>query len=146
MMNNNTLMQRVVIVIAVLFWFSPSWLIAQNLIVNGDFESYNTYGEITAPSYTDYQRVNANYVVEAGHYVINSTTSGHGGGQGWPMPDDPHGKFMIVNGYGGNTNLTKVVWKQTVPVTTQTNYTFTCRVVNLNRIYYGQINPAKLQL
>lgn len=119
---------------------------AQNLIVNGDFESYNVYGQITAPSYTDYVRVNGNYVVEAGHYVINSTTSGHGGGQGWPMPSDSHGKFMIVNGFGGNSNPTKVVWRQTIAVTTQTNYTFSYRYVNLNRVIYGQINPSKLQV
>lgn len=120
--------------------------LAQNVIVNGDFEAYYIYGAITSPSYTDYQRVNANYVVESGHYVINTTTSGHGGGQGWPMPSNPHGKFMIVNGYGGNTNPTKVVWRQTVNVTTQTNYTFSYRYVNLNRVLYGQIRPSKLQV
>jgi hypothetical protein len=146
-MNNNTLKQCAVIVFAVLLWFSPSWLIAQNLIVNGDFEAYNIYGQITAPSYTDYQRVNANYVVEAGHYVINTTTSGHGGGQqGWPNPSDSHGKYMIVNGFGGDSNPSKVVWKQTVSVTTQTDYTLSYRYVNLNRVIYGQINPSKLQV
>jgi len=119
---------------------------AQNIIVNGDFEAYSTYGQITAPSYTDYQRVNANYVVEAGHYVINSTTSGHGGGQGWPNPSNSHGKYMIVNGYGGNSNPSKVVWRQTVNVSTQTNYTVSYRYVNLNRVIYGQINPSKLQV
>ena len=121
-------------------------MLAQNLIVNGDFESYNIYGQIAAPSSTDYQRVNANYVVECGHYVINTTTSGHGGGQGWPNPSNSHGKYMIVNGYGGNSNPTNVVWRQTVNVTSQTNYTLSYRYVNLNRVIYGQINPAKLQV
>lgn len=120
--------------------------VGQNLIVNGDFESYSIYGAIAAPSATDYQRVNGNYVVEAGHYVINTTTHGHGGGQGWPEPANSNGKFMIVNGYGGDTNPTKVVWRQTVAVTTQTNFTVSYRYVNLNRIIYGQINPSKLQV
>ena len=67
--------QLLILVAVVLGVFGT--LSAQNLIVNGDFESYNIYGQITAPSYTDYTRVNANYVVEAGYYVINTTTSGH---------------------------------------------------------------------
>lgn len=142
----NHRMQRVFKAIAMLVLLASSPLFAQNQITNGDFEASTIYGPLAPPSYTDYVQVNAQYVVEAGHYVINTTTSGHGGGQGWPMPGDSHGKFMIVNGYGGNTNPTKVVWKQTVTVTMQTTYTFTCRVVNLNRVYYGQINPAKLQL
>lgn len=122
---------------------------AQNLIVNGDFESYSIYGQITAPSYTDYIRVNGPYVVEAGHYVIDNTTNGHGGGWfGWPdvQGHGGSGKFMMVNGYGGTTNPTKVVWKQTVTVNPSTLYSFSCFVVNFNRVIYGQINPAKLQL
>ena len=39
----------------------------QNLINNGDFEAYSLYGQITAPSYTDYVRVNGPYGVESGH-------------------------------------------------------------------------------
>lgn len=137
--------KHLIALVAILFGIGGT-LLAQNLIVNGDFESYNIYGQIAAPSSTDYQRVNANYVVEYGHYVINTTTSGHGGGQGWPNPSNSHGKYMIVNGYGGNSNPTKVVWRQTVNVTSQTNYTLSYRYVNLNRVIYGQINPAKLQV
>ena len=117
-----------------------------NLVINGDFEAYSIYGAIAAPTATDYVRVNGSYVVEAGHYVINTTTSGHGGGQGWPEPANSNGKFMIVNGYGGSTGPSKVVWRQTVTVPQQTNITFSYRYVNLNRIIYGQIYPAKLQV
>ena len=55
---------------------------------------------------------------------------------------------MIVNGFGGNTNPTKIVWttQQPIEVTTNTNYTFSCRVANLNLLINGQIQPAKLQL
>ena len=139
-------MQWVFQAIAVLLLLASAPLFAQNQITNGDFEATAIYGALDPPSYTDYVRVNANYVVEAGHYVINNTTAGHGGGQGWPLPSNSHGKYMIVNGYGGSTNPTKVVWRQTVNVTAQTNYTFSYRYVNLNRVIYGQINPAKLQV
>ena len=53
---------------------------------------------------------------------------------------------MMVNGFSGSNNPNKVVWKQTVQVTPNTNYTFSCYVANLNREIQGQINPAKLQL
>lgn len=114
---------------------------AQNLIVNGDFESTNGYIE-----FTNYNRTYSPYVVEAGHYAIDNSTSGYGGGQGWPSLSNSNGKFMMVNGFGGNSNPSKVVWRQTVSVTTQTTYTFSYRVVNLNQVYYGQIYPAKLQV
>jgi len=139
-------MQWVFKAIAALLLLASAPLFAQNQITNGDFEATAIYGALDPPTYTDYQRVNANYVVEYGHYVINTTTAGHGGGQGWPLPANSHGKYMIVNGYGGTTNPTKVVWRQTVNVTAQTNYTFSYRYVNLNRVIYGQINPAKLQV
>ena len=140
--------KRLIAFVAVLFGLGGS-LFAQNLIVNGDFEAYNIYGQITAPSYTDYARVNGAYVVEYGHYVIDNTTNGHGGGYfGWPAVQGHggSGKFMMVNGFGGSTNPTKVVWKQTVSVNPSTLYSFSCFVVNFNRVIYGQINPAKLQL
>ena len=140
--------KRLIAFVAVLFGLGGS-IFAQNLIVNGDFEAYNIYGQITAPSYTDYVRVNGAYVVEYGHYVIDNTTNGHGGGYfGWPAVQGHggSGKFMMENGFGGTTNPTKVVWKQTVSVNTSTLYSFSCFVVNFNRVIYGQINPAKLQL
>lgn len=116
-------------------------LAAQNVIVNGDFEATDGFIE-----YTDYERTYSRYVVEAGHYAIDNTTSGYGGGMGWPMPSNSDGKFMMVNGFGGNSNPTKVVWRQTVDVFPQDTYTFSYRFANLNRIIYGQIYPAKLRV
>ena len=110
-----------------------------NLITNGDFTTGNT------GFYTEYAYTYGNHVVEAGHYRIDNTTSGYGGGSGWPQPSNSHGNFMMVNGYG-NTNPGKVVWQQTVNVTTQTRYTLSYRVVNLNQVIYGQIYPAKIQV
>ena len=118
----------------------------QNLINNGDFEAYSIYGQITPPSYTAYTRVSGPYVVEAGHYCIDNTTSGHGGGVGFPTLSNSHGKYMIVNGWGGSSAPSKVVWKQTVNVTPQTDYTLSYRYVTLNRVIYGQIIQAKLQV
>ena len=54
---------------------------------------------------------------------------------------------MMANGFGGNNNPSKAVWKQTVSVTTQTEYTFSCKVVNLAISLFGQSpNPAKLHV
>ena len=138
-MNNR--IQRIFKAIAVLLMLFSSPVFGQNLITNGDFEASNGYIE-----FTHYVRTYSPYVVEAGHYAIDNTTSGYGGGQGWPSLSNSHGKFMMVNGFGGNENPSKVVWRQTVTVTKQTTYTFTYRVANLNQVYYGQIYPAKLQI
>ena len=139
--------QRLFRAIALLLLLSSAPLFGQNLITNGNFESSALYGPITPPSYTDFIQVDGPYGVEAGHYVIDNTTNDHGGGGGWPMPSDSHGKFMMVNGYDRSDNpTTKVVWRQTVSVTPYTVYTFSCRVANLNRTYLGQIFPAELQL
>lgn len=106
----------------------PTSLFAQNLIVNGDFELGNTGFE--HPDYT-----HTNGVVEAGFYCIDTTVSGHGGGMfgGFLPPNDHTGKYMIVNGWGGNDNPNKVLWKQTVNVTSYTWYTFSFKYANLSR-------------
>ena len=134
---------RAIIALAVLLMLSSMPLLGQNQnqLTNGDFEASNDYIE-----YTDYQRTFSPYVVEAGHYAIDNTTNGYGGGQGWPFPSNSHGKFMMVNGYGGNNNASKVVWRQTVTVIDHTIYTLSFRVANLNQVYYGQIYPAKMQV
>ena len=131
----------IVIPVLLLFLLMPSSVASaqQNLVVNPGFESGNT------GFYTDYVH-NTGQWVEAGHYEIDNTTSGYAGGVGWPMPSDSHGQFMIVNGFGGNNNQTKVVWQQTIPVSTQTTYTISYRVVNLNRVILGQSVRAKLRV
>ena len=134
---------RVIKALAVLLMLSSMQLLGQNQnqLTNGDFEASNDFIE-----YTDYQRTYSPYVVEAGHYAIDNTTNGYGGGQGWPFPTNSHGKFMMVNGYGGTNNASKVVWRQTVTVIDHTIYTLSFRVANLNQVYYGQIYPAKMQV
>lgn len=124
---------------------SPAF--AQNLIINGGFES-NGGGAIYS---TDYERTWGG-VVEAGHYAVDYNAATYGGGIGWPEPSGSSGRFMMVNGFGGSINPTKVVWSsyhpdhQYITVVPNATYTFSCRVVNLNRLVQGQINPAKLQL
>lgn len=118
--------------------------LAAQTIVNADFESGNT-GFITDYSYT------ATGEVGEGHYCIDVTAQGHGGGTlgGWPnIPGfGGSGKYMLVNGHGGATNPTKIVWKQTVNVTANTDYLFSCQVVNLAQSFFGYSpNPAKLRL
>ena len=138
-------MHRIFRVLVMLLLFIPTSIFAQNIIVNGNFEGYNTYGQISAPSDTDYEPVNGAYGVDYGHYCIDITSgNGHGINNGWNIISG-NGKFMIVNGWGDDVNATKVVWKQTVDVTTSTTYNFSCRVVLLTK-KPALWNPASADL
>ena len=108
-------------------------LYGQNLITNGDFEAGNT-GFIT--DYTHYPSGG----MLAGCYCIDNTVNGHGESSGFLPPNGSSGKYMIVNGFGGNNNQDKVVWRQTVNVTSNTWYTFSFKYANLSRIFlwYGE--------
>jgi hypothetical protein len=145
--NNRT--QRVFNALVTLLLLSTTSVFAQhpNQIINGGFES-NGGGAIYS---TDYERTYGG-VVEAGHYAVDYSTANYGGGGGWPEPAGSTGRFMMVNGFGGNNNPNKVVWSNYhqdhpyISVIPNTQYTFSCKVVNLNVVIQGQINPAKLQL
>lgn len=119
---------KLFLVAVVALWGEMPLVGQNNLIVNGDFEQGNT------GFYTDYY-VAQSMIVGEGCYCIDNSSNGHGGGMlGWPSVSGyGGGKYMIVNGFGGNENASKVVWKQTVSVTSQTNYTFSCQLVNLSR-------------
>lgn len=113
-----------------------------NLFTNPGFENSGGFQ-------TDYTRVYEHNGISAGQYGVDFNTEGYGiGNWGWPMVygHGGSGRFMMVNGFSGSNNPNKVVWKQTVTVTPNTDYTFSCYVANLNQVIYGQINPAKLQL
>ena len=116
---------------------------AQNLIVNPDFESGNT------GFFSDYQYMTTGSV-DAGQYCVDVNSTGHGVGMvGWPtiLGYGGSGNYMLVNGFGGNTNPTKAAWKQTVTVTPNTDYIFSCQVVNLAQSVFGYSpNPAILRL
>lgn len=145
--NNRT--QRVFSALVTLMLLSTTSVFAQhpNQIINGGFES-NGGGAIYS---TDYERTYGG-VVEDGHYAVDYSTANYGGGGGWPEPAGSTGRFMMVNGFGGNNNPNKVVWSNYhqdhpyISVIPNTQYTFSCKVVNLNVVIQGQINPAKLQL
>lgn len=110
---------------------------------------YNPGFELSGGFQTDYSRIFDHHGVDHGQYAIDHNTEGYGiGNWGWPevYGHGGSGRFMMVNGFSGSDNPNKVVWKQTVQVTPNTNYTFSCYVANLNREIQGQINPAKLQL
>ena len=129
-----------VLMLVLVFAFSPMFA-QNNLLTNGEFETNGGY-------LSDYERTYSAHVVEGGHYAIDNTTANHGGGTGWPQPANSSGRFMLVNGYGGNVNPTKRVWYTQFPiaVTPNTTYVFSCKVANLNLVINGQVNPAKLQL
>ena len=136
-------MKRIISALVMLLLLSSNSLFAQNpnMISHGDFE-------VTSGWTTDYTRIYGTNVVEAGCYAIDNTTANHGGGNGWPTLSGSTGRYMLVNGFGGSNNPNKVVWtpQEPIPVVTNTYYTFSCRVVNLNVVIQGQINPARLQL
>ena len=125
---------------------SCSSLYAQNLIANPDFEI--TTG--TLIEYTDYSRSWGGGVNE-GYFIHDVTSAGHGVGMiGWPNNLTGYGGsgyFLLYNGFGGNQNPTKVAWRQTVAVTTNTTYTFSAQVRNLSQTVGGYTpNPAKMRL
>ena len=134
---------RIFKAIVTLLLLSSKSLFAQNpnMISHGDFE-------VTSGWTTDYTRIYGSNGVEAGCYAIDNTTAHHGSGVSWPEPSNSSGRFMQVNGFGGEINPSKVVWtpQQPISVITNTYYTFSCRVVNLNVRISGQIHPARLQL
>lgn len=108
-----------------------------NIVVNGDFEEGNTH-------------FNTQYgyrpgIVEEGCYCIDGTASGHAGGLGWVQPGSgtipTTGQFMLVNGVGGNNAPSTVVWKQTLNVTSGTQYTFSFKYATLSN-NYGYGNPG----
>lgn len=148
-MTVNNRIRRVFSALVMLLLLSTTSVFAQhpNQIINGGFES-NGGGAIYS---TDYERTYGG-VVEAGHYAVDYSTANYGGGGGWPEPAGSTGRFMMVNGFGGNNNPNKVVWSNYhqdhpyISVIPNTQYTFSCKVVNLNVVIQGQINPAKLQL
>lgn len=142
-MTVNNRIRRVFSALVMLLLLLSNSLLAQNqnMISYGDFE-------VTSGWTTDYTRIYGPNGVDAGCYAIDNTTAAHGSGVSWPEPSGSTGRFMLVNGFGRNVNPNKIVWtpQQPISVSTNTYYTFSCRVVNLNVIIAGQINPAKLQL
>jgi hypothetical protein len=123
----------------------------QNLIVNGTFQSGNT-GFNSDYTYVVPQNTNGQSVgIEAGKYTIDISSTGHGiGSIGWPSISGYGGsndKFLMANGWGNNENSSKAVWKQTVNVTPNTPYTFSCKVVSLlTQVMQWTGNPCNLQL
>lgn len=138
-----------VFVVCLMALLGTSPLFAQN-IANADFESGNS-GFQSDYTYVNPQDYNGQNVgIENGKYTIDNTSSGHGiGSIGWPtiLGYGGSGKYMLANGFGGNTNPTKAAWKQTVTVTPNTDYIFSCQVVNLAQSVFGYSpNPAILRL
>ena len=139
-------MKFVVALFAVIFIAVGSAL-AQNLIDNPDFEQTN----YAYQNYSDYERIYGGGVLE-GRFIHDVTSSAHGvGNVGWPANLTGYGGsgyYLLFNGFGGNLNPSKAVWRQTVPVTSNTVYTFSAQVRNLSQYYMGIIspNPAVMRL
>lgn len=141
MMAKNQILRIFSTLAVCLFMASPTFA-QTNLFSNPGFNQ-------STIEYTDYTRVINHNEVPNGYYAIDYNTQGYGGGVGWPDIHDHSsgtGRFMMVNGFSGPDNPNKVVWRQTVTVTPNTDYVFSCFVANLNQTVQGQIYPAKLQL
>lgn len=127
------------VALATLFGEKP--LFAQNTIVNGDFEQGYTGFD------TEYS-VDTDQIGE-GCYCIDYTTSGHAGGVPWypVLGYGGSGMYMLVNGFGNSSPTPKIVWKQTVNVTSQTTYTFSCQLANMSQgVVILDPLPAIIQL
>jgi len=111
------------------------------LIINGEFTNGNT-GFVT-----QYHHKPSGDVSQ-GEYCIDNNCQGHNNlGLGWPSVPGTSGKYMIVNGEGWDAAPSKIVWKQTVNVTSQTTYDFSCKLVNLSRSIFGlNASPSILRI
>ena len=137
-MTVNNRILKVFMSVTMLLLFSSVSLFSQNLIVNGDFEQTSgfNYNQIS-----DYQRITGG-AVESGHFIHDVTSTDHGSGTfgGWPANLKGYGGsgyYLLFNGFGGTQNQNKVVWRQTVNVTNQTTYTFSCQLRNLSQSFFG---------
>ena len=133
--------------VSILFLQMPhlSVFAQQNLIVNGNFEA--SWNQQNPGFYTNYIPY-PNGGMPAGSYCIDNTVSGHGSGDlgGFLPPNGGStGKYMIVNGWGTDNNQNKVVWRQTVTVTSNTNYMFSFKYANLSRYYWLYGEGARLR-
>lgn len=137
------------LVIIILLWVLSVPVLAQtNLIYNGDFQilDFEFYNNIS-----DYTRRTDPNDLNAGEFIHDVNSNGHGGGVGWPNNlygyDGQGDYYLLFNGFGGNINQTKAAWRQTVSVTTNTTYTFSAQVRNLSQPHYllGHL-PAQMRL
>jgi len=145
-MTVNIRILRIFKAIAMSLLLSSTTLFAQNLIINGEFEN-TTFNYQTI---SDYTRIWGGGVLE-GQFIHDVTSTDHGGGGAGLQPNltgyGGSGYYLLFNGFGNDTNATKAAWRQTVTVTTNTNFTFSAQVRNLSRPYMGISHyPAILRL
>jgi hypothetical protein len=117
-------------------------LVAQNIIVDGEFNQ--GIGSYYVTQYSPKPSGN----MDAGEYCIDNNCQSHNtSGLGWPSVPGVSGNYMIFNGFGNTSSTPKIAWKQTVNVTSQTNYTFLCQLVNLAQgVLFVDPIPAIIQL
>ncbi|HOY30817.1 MAG TPA: T9SS type A sorting domain-containing protein [Bacteroidales bacterium] len=98
---------------------------SSNLIYNGDFELGNTGFT------TDYNLCPA-ATCNPSYYVVAPLGSALHAGWNYPDHTTSAGNYLIADGY---MESDKNVWCQTVTVTPNTNYTFSCWAVSMNNTY-----------
>lgn len=137
--------QCILLIISILFLFlslSNSVFAQHELIINGEFTNGNN-------SFTTQYTHKPTGNVSHGEFCIDNNCQGHNNlGLGWPSVPGTSGKYMIVNGEGWDAAPNKIVWKQTVNVTSQTTYDFSCKLVNLSRsaVWPFVANPSIIRI
>ncbi|MEO9145252.1 MAG: YDG domain-containing protein [Ginsengibacter sp.] len=115
--------------------------IAQELVVNGDFEAGNT-GFLTDYHFVldDPNPAVENELYPEGYYAVDTNAHNyHNLFWGKDHTNSTHvGKFMIVNGYPSSS--TAVIWQETVAVQPNTDYYYSAWAMNLNGA-----SPAQLR-
>lgn len=127
-MKDNYRMKLIFSALTMLLMLLSSSLVAQNLIIHGNFDD-NLWQEFD----TDYER---NYSVggsgDEGHFYLGNNAHNNGN-QLFDFPDHTTGngqtRYMIVNGY---TQSNKLVWGMTLNVQAHSYYDFTLWMTNLS--------------
>ncbi len=127
-MKDNYRIKLIFSALTMLLMLLSSSLVAQNLIIHGNFDD-NLWQEFD----TDYER---NYSVggsgDEGHFYLGNNAHNNGN-QLFDFPDHTTGngqtRYMIVNGYTQNN---KLVWGMTLDVQAHSYYDFTLWMTNLS--------------
>jgi hypothetical protein len=111
--------------------------LGQNLLTNGDFEAGN-FG------FTSDYTFSPTFVAEGNYDVVRNPREGHGGAASFTDHTSGAGFMLVVNG-AADTN--RVVWRQSVQVTTNVTYEFSGWAASWGDDGSGHDpNPARLRV
>ena len=126
------------LLIGLLFLGRAAPLLAQNLLINGDFEAGNT-------GFTSGYTYSPGAIEPQGTYdIVRNPRNSHPGAASFTDRTSGAGFMLAANG-AADTNL--VIWRQSVQVATHTNYQFSGWVASWGDDGSGHdANPAKVRV